>query len=357
MQRGGCSTGMASSRGTRHAEPFVSDRISPSRVNAYLSCGEAFRMKYVEGLPEEASGSAALFGSVVHEALEHWAPDRSKDLVAFVAQAWMRVTEGTSLTGFIGAYQRLSVEAMKLERAIRDEWASQGRESKAPRMTAVWKKSPIAAEIDALVREWLPKIQADSPWRFTERDPLPTLYDESLIVAKRYERKWRHLPAPLYTEFGFDVEWRGFTLHGYIDTIEPVFSGELGEIDAYLVNDYKTYAREPAEQKDWRQVVIYDVAVRDLIERGALDLDPGVPILTCIDYVRLLDRRYWQIGEADHDKLFSELSMYKRGVDAGVFLPASKNQNPDYCSFPSNCCMRTKGDGLGCRIEMDQEVG
>lgn len=347
---------MASSRGARTAEPFVSERVSPSRVNAYLSCGEAFRMKYVEGIPEQMSGSAALFGTVMHDALEHWAPNRTQDLVRLVAQSWMRVTEGTPVVGFIGAYQRLSVEAMKLERAIRDDWASQGKESKSPRMTAVWKKSPVAQEIDALIYEWLPKLRAESPWRFSDRDPLPTLYDESLIVAKKYSRKWSHLPPPLYTEFGFDVEWRGFTLHGYIDTIEPVFADEEGEIEAYLVNDYKSYAKEPAEQKDWRQVTMYDVAVRDMIERGALDLDPNVRLITCIDYLRLLERRYWEIGQADHDKLFSELSMYRTGVDAGVFLPASKNSNPDFCSYPENCCLRTKGEGVGCRIDFNQEI-
>jgi hypothetical protein len=48
--------------------------------------------------------------------------------------------------------------------------------------------------------------------------------------------------------------------------------------------------------------------------------------------------------------------MYRKGVDAEVFLPASKNQNPDFCPFPENCCMRTKGEGLGSRIEMNQEA-
>lgn len=54
-------------RGARQdGQQFDPRRISPSRVNALVSCGIAFRMKYVEGLPEEVSGSSALFGSVIH---------------------------------------------------------------------------------------------------------------------------------------------------------------------------------------------------------------------------------------------------------------------------------------------------
>lgn len=342
-------------RGPAVREVFSSELISPSRVNAYLTCGVAFEMKYIQGLPEQASGSAALFGSVMHEALEKWSVNRDQDLVQLAAQAWVSVTEGTPVAGFIGAYQSLSVRAMKKEKEIRDDWAANGLESKAPRKTSAWKNCAIAKEIEALLAKWLPRLRAESPWKFSDRDPLPTLYDESLVVARKYALKWGHLDNALYTEFGFNVDWRGFVLHGYIDTIEAVY-GDDYELEAYLVNDYKTYRAEPAEQKDWRQVVIYDVAIRDLIERGALDLDPAVPIRVCLDYVRLLERRYWQIGEADHELLFKELTMYRKGVDAGVFLPANKNQNPDFCAFPNNCCLRTKGDGLGSRIEMSQET-
>jgi hypothetical protein len=337
----------------RHVRgPFVANRISASRVDKYLGCGVQFKRAYIDREPAQMSGSAALFGSVMHRALETWAMDRQRDLVPLVAQAWMEETKGTVVQEFIGAYQRINIEVMHAEADARKAWEAEprnrGKTSKSPRMTKHFKDSAAAGKLNALLGAWIPKLNAESPWRFSESDPLPNLYDESLRLGKKYAETWRHLPDALYTEFGFDVEWNGFVLNGYIDVIEPLVDHN-GELQALLVTDYKTYAKEPPEQKDWRQGCIYDIAVRWLIEQGVLDLPSDLPIYIVFDYVRLGFRRDFSYTQADHEKLLGELRLYKAGVEAEIFLPANKSSNPDYCDYPESCCLRTAGEGCGQR--------
>ena len=334
------------------ADEFDPRKLSPSRMNALSKCGVAFDMKYVQGLPEERSGSAALFGNVVHEALEKWAPNREQDLLTLMRQAWLSITEGTAVNDFLGEYQALSVAAIKQEHAIREAWAAKGKVSKAPRMTKDWKDSEVAKSIGKLMGRWSKRLNDESPWRFKESDQLPALYDESLVLSRRYQARWGHLPPALYTEFAFDVEWHGFRLNGYIDSIELLLDRTSGELVGVGVIDYKTYAKPPAQHKDYRQLVMYLIAVRDLVERGVFSLPTGVPILVGVDYVRWNDqwvdeqgnpfpaRRYWQMGDEDEARLLRECNAYLSTVEAKAFLPAEKGSNPDFCPFPSSCCLR-----------------
>jgi RecB family exonuclease len=345
----------------RETQAFSPYKVSPSRVNSYLSCGVAFKMKYIDGIPEQASGSSALFGSVMHEALEKWALNRRQDLVPLMASAWLSVTEGTSVNDFIGAYQAVAVEVMQAEKtAALDFVMKNGRETKAVRMTSTFKNSAAAKMEADLLAEWLPRLEAESPWRFNERDPLPALYGESLKLAKSYAEKYRHLPAAIVTELGFDVEWRGFILNGYIDAIEPIYNGDDEQLTGIVVLDYKTYAREPAQMKDWRQMVMYDVAIRSLPDRDVLPsslseaIQEGIDILVGCDYTRLGERRFWRITNDDHEQLATELTMYTSGVKAGVFLSAEKNRNPDFCPYPDNCCLMTRGAGASIPVEVTQ---
>ena len=331
---------------------FNPRNLSPSRMNALVRCGVAFEMAYVKGLPEERSGSAALFGNVVHEALEKWAPNREADLLTLMRQAWLTTTEGTAVNDFIGEYQALSVSAIKKEHEIREAWAAKGKVSKAPRMTKDWKESEVAKAIGKLMGRWNRRLNEESPWRFREADQLPSLYDESLVLSRRYQARFGHLPPALYTEFAFDEEWNGFRLNGYIDSIETLLDRETGELVGIGVVDYKTYAKPPAEHKDYRQVVMYWIVVRSLIERGVLAVPEGVPILCGVDYVRWADswedekgnpfpaRRFWQMGAADEERLLREANAYLATVEAKAFLPAEKGSNPDFCAFPSQCCLR-----------------
>jgi len=336
-------------------EPFSPDRVSASRVNAYLNCGIAFRRKYIDGERPEIVGSAALFGNVLHAALEKWSLNRKQSLVSLTAQAWLELTKTTTVEDFIGEYQNLSVSVMKAEKAAADAFEKrQGRPTKAARMTREFKTSAAAQELTRMLEEWVPKLNTGSPWRFTERDPLPSLYDESLIVAKKYARKWSHLPTSLHTEFGFNVAWHGFHLNGYIDAIDPLLD-KGGEVKGYLITDYKTYRAEPAGAKDWRQGVMYDIAFRELCQSGALPFDPELPRWIVYDYVRLLKRRDYVISDADLAMFLADLEMYREAVGAGVFLPAHKNQNPDFCDFPESCCMKSRGVGTGCRGSIYEE--
>lgn len=349
----------------RHTRgPFDVANVSPNRVNQYMTCGEAFHRNYVEGIPEQASGSAALFGSVMHAALEKWGPNREQDLLVLVRQAWLSETfEAPAVLEFVSAYQNLSAEIIRAEHQCRIDFeARTGNPSKNIRMAGEWKRHPVSKKLTRFLADWLPRLQ-DSPWRFTENDPLTALYNESLVLARKYEARNRLRPNTLFAEFGFKVEWNGFALNGYIDTIEPlVVKGK----PAYGIVDYKTYRAAPAPAKDWRQRVFYYVAVVDQIERGVLDLDPDLPIYVGMDYVRWTEawedeseKKYgyrcqpveWgTVSQADLDTLLSDLTMYRSGVEAGVFLPAEKGRNVDFCPYPDNCCLKTRGEGTNARI-------
>lgn len=335
------------SRGAREDTPFNPAKISPSRINSYLSCGEAFRRDYIDREPKQAVGSAALFGNVLHGALEKWALNRDQDLVSLTAQSWLEETRGTPVAEFLGHYQAISIECMQAEAAARVSFEKRnpGKESKAPRMTKEFKESDAAKKLNRLLARWLDRLNAESPWRFSERDPLPNLYDESLVVAKKYSLKWRDvLPTSLHTEFGFNVVWNGYLLNGFIDSIEPAMSptGEFG----YAIVDYKTYRNDPPGAKDHRQFVIYDVAFELLCRSGVLPFDPDLPRWVVGDYVRLLYRKDARFTEADRAVLLSDIQMYEKGVTNGVFLPAQKNANPDFCDY-EDCCLKSRGPGCG----------
>lgn len=340
---------------------FESRHISPSRFNALLSCGIAFKLKYIDGVREESSGSAAMFGSVVHRALEWWATDRTQDLLPLMRKAWIDVftkADVPSLVEFIEAYQGLSVKAIRLEHEIRQEWAARGKESKAPRMTKQFKESAVAREIAKLEGKFYLRIQDESPWKFREDGQLAALYDESLVLAKRYEAKYSHLANAIFTEFKFEVPFRGWMLRGYIDVIEPLTNKKTGE-DFIGITDYKIYARESAEQKDWRQKVIYAVAVDYLIAQGSLVLPAeyaDLPIYTGVDYVRLGRRDFCQMGPEDFDRLERELQKYGVMIDNEVFLPAEKNRMPDFCPFPSQCCLRSCAAAGGSARPVEVEL-
>lgn len=357
---------------------FDPTKVSATRVNKLAECGVAFKMKYLDRVPEQRMGSFALFGSVVHEALEKWAVNREQDLLALMRQAWLSQTaEATVVRDFLAEYQKINVAVLHAEKAAREAFEKRNNKpSQAPRMTKHFKESKAAKDLARLLAVWIPKLDADSPWEFSSRDPLPQFYDDSLVIAKRYERRWKHLPPALHTEFAFDVPWRGFRLIGYIDVIELLMTA-AGELFGFGVKDYKTYRREPAEQKDYRQLVMYDVALRYLVNEGVIALPASldsVPLYVGIDYVRYADVEcdwkvlvpegkensggnsvaWWKIGEADHDRLERELRAYRGTVEAENFLPADKGQNAEFCDYGSLCCQRSceAAGGSAIRVEV-----
>lgn len=354
----------------KHFDP---KKVSPSRVNSLTECGIAFEMKYLKQLPEEVVGSAALRGSVVHAALEKWSLNRQQDLLPLMRQAWLDVTkEAPVVADFLGQYQAISHEVLWAEHDAREKWEAdprnKGKKSAAPRMTKHFKESDACKKLNRLLAVWIPKLNAGSPWRFHERDPLPSIYDQTLVLAKRYQARWGHLPPSLHTEFAFDVEWRGFRLTGFIDAIDPLIDRETGDLIGIGVLDYKTYQRAPAEHKDWRQLVMYDVAVASMRERGVLPLPEWVgesDVRVGIDYCYWSEawkdedgndfpsRRFWQITAEDHDALERELQAYSATVEGRHFLPAAKSTNPDYCNYGALCCLRTRSQAGGCATPVE----
>jgi len=366
-------------------KPFDPRVVSASRVNKYDECGHAFKLKYLDRVPEHRQGSFALFGSVVHGALEKWAVNREQDLVLLMRQSWLEETAGTPVKTFLGEYQSISGAVLRAEKEAIEDYNERpinkraGKTCQAPRMTKHFKESPAAKQLFAMQRDWADKLSAESPWEFTERDPLPKFYDDSLIIGKRYARKYGHLPPAVHTEFAFDVPWRGHRLTGFIDTIEILLDPTTGEFLGLLVNDYKTYRTEPAEFKDYRQLVMYDAAVRVLVAEGVLMLPfslDEVDLYVGIDYVRMADvdcdwkvlrregeetsggwsRAYWKLGPEDHEVLHQDLEMYTSGVEARIFRPAPKSAKADFCDYGPLCCLvNVKGRG-GCaeRVEVAQ---
>jgi hypothetical protein len=129
--------------------------------------------------------------------------------------------------------------------------------------------------------------------------------------------------------------------------------GELVGID---VVDYKTYAKESPEAKDWRQGVFYDVAVRDLDQaRGALACSPRVAEImgrreglarfrsASPSTTRASAPAPLQDGRRRPLAAPRRAGHVPRRRENGVFLPAEKGRNPDFCDYPENCCLRNRG--------------
>lgn len=316
------------------AEPTV---VSANRVNAYTTCGVAYRLQYVDGLPPVlGAGASALFGRVVHLALDEWSADRSGSLPNLMVEAWKTECDGTTVAGFLKEYEALSVEAREWE----DEFKKRRPKIVAPRRTKEWRSSSVGRQTSALMAKWLDRLNEGSPWRFGERDALPSLYDESLDLGVRYAEKWRWLPAPHHREFRFRVPWRDWMLIGAIDSVEPVIDRATGELLGTGVIDYKTGGRPGPAMRDYRQLVMYYVAVRELVSQGGMQM-LAEPLYVGVDYVRLGYRRWWRLGPADVERLAGELESYTAGIKAGVFLPASKNTNADFCDYGDACCLRS----------------
>lgn len=325
------------------AEPFNVTRVSPSRVGKYAECGLAFKFHYIDKVPAETVGSAALFGSVVHLAREWWVTDRRQDLIKLMERAWLEeCKDEPTIRAFLTEYQAISRRACRLEEEIRRARP----EIKAVRMTKDWKTSDVARDTNRLLGKWYDRLNNETRYRFSERDPLPALYDESLVLAWKYSERWKHLPNALHSEFAFDFQWEGYTLIGKIDEIGRVLSPD-GEQLGYSVEDAKTYRNEPHRFRDSRQLAIYDLAVRHLNDAGVLGLDlEQYPIFPVIDLMRLgVKWKFEPVREIEHRRLLSELRQYQRGVEHEVFLPAAKSCRADFCDYAGVCAFHHGNQG------------
>ena len=328
---------------------FDPRRLSASRLNSYLKCGKGFEAQYIKGRPRSVQGGAALFGTVMHAALEKWSLNRRQSLVVLVESAWLAETLGTSVRGFVQAYAPLSLES----RAVILDIQKRRPEVRAPRSTKDFKNSKVSKDTHLLFRDWLPKLNSSEDFRFSINDPLPTLYDDSLVLAERYAKRMRHLPPSLVTEFAFEVEWQGFWLNGFIDSIEPLVDRPTGELVGLAIVDYKTSNVGKPPLKYYRQLGFYDIAVEVLLEQGKIEIPDSLrdlPVYPGIDWVRWTEswltppdpirkREFLCFGPRDRKRLRDELEQYERGVSAQVFLPSHPLNDAQFCDYGSACCL------------------
>ena len=320
-------------------DDLSSTKVSPSRIGTYADCGEKFRFKYVERRNEERRHSALLFGSVMHAAREIWVLDRSGDFQDLVREAWHTVTKDEPIiAAFLNEYVMMSERVAAALQGVREDWerANPGKVSANPKATKLWREHPVKLELDDLIWSWLPKL-SESSYTFSENDPLPTLYNESLSLAVSYQDRWHRLPNAYVSELPFDFEWRGFRLTGYIDSIEPLMERDSGELLGHGIVDAKTYRAEPHQFKDWRQGTMYKLAYLHLHKHGMLPFEPHDKLYFGIDMMRLLDRKFFDLDYRDLERLERELIMYRAGVENEVYVPASKTCMADRCEFAKIC--------------------
>ena len=324
--------------------------LSHSRLDQLLRCGQAFKWKYVDELPDRVDGSASIFGTVMHRALERWSLNRRLDLVKLVEAAWL---EQEGIVGeFVKAYAPLSLES----RALIEDILKRRPEIRAPRMTKDYKGSDVSRRTYRLWLAWVDSLNNASNLRFTKKDPLPSLYDDSILLAQRYAKRMKHLPSSLVTEFKFDIRWHDFNLRGTIDSVEPVLDRVTGELLALGILDYKTSGREPSALKHYRQMVFYDIAVETLLAQGALRVPEsllGLPRYCGIDFVRWDEtwkcqaRHFVECGPKDRRRLLRDLEGFRRMVENEIYLPADTMAAADYCDFGEACCLKSTGQAGG----------
>ena len=332
------------SSGGAGVDPY---RLSHSRLDSYCRCGKAFEAHYVKRLPREVQAGSALFGTVIHAALEKWSLNRRTRLPLLVANAWLDVSKGTSLLDFIREYAPIALETKE----VLAEILERRPEISQPRRTKDFNQHPVSKKSFVLFRDWLPKLNEGSGYRFAISDSLPALYDESLLLAERYEKRMKHLPPSLVTEFAFEVQWQGFWLSGYVDSIEPLVDRDTGEVVGIAIVDYKTGQPRPL-MKHYRQLAFYEIAVSTLIADGFLVLPdycqglvlyPGVDWVkwdsSCLERDGIEKREFFRFGHLDRKRVHEELRQYARGVEAEVFLPAHSRADAHFCDYGASCCL------------------
>jgi hypothetical protein len=319
----------------RKIDPTI---ISPSRLGQFSECGRKFEFRYIDGIKPPRAPSRQLFGSVMHRAREQWVQNRKVDMVPFVKEAWVEQGQKDKPLGsFLAAYEDLSVRA----RIEKDTIAQRRPELKNVNASKDWKEHPLKLQIDALVAALHDRMEG-SVWTFTKTDPLPSLYDESISLARAYAARWRHLPDAAMVEVGFTVQWQGFTLTGRIDDVTEFQHPVLGRF--YGLTDAKTHQEDPFAPKFLDQCVMYFVAVREcmrLRRPGFERLDPDLPFMVAIDAMRLYDEerpyRFFEVDQAQEDRLLRVLQTYKRGVEHGVYTPNATRCDSMGCGFREMC--------------------
>jgi hypothetical protein len=248
----------------------VWDYISPSRLNLWLKCPLAFKLRYIDG--ESSTGTTSQFvGKMVHRGLERFY--RHRQLGLEVPADW--------LVAFIHA---------EWEQAVSDEgmaFQASADEAAAQQQTA------------DLLSAYLAQVSADEP--------------RPLAVEAALE-------APLIDPIsGEDF---GIPLVGIIDLILP-------ETDGPVIADFKTTARggEPLEVMHEVQLTSYSYLVRhsSAASESALEIrnlvKTKVPRVETHRYVARNDShwgRFFALVRAYLDDLDQQRFTYRPGLGCGM---------------------------------------
>ena len=242
----------------------VWDYVSPSRLNLWLRCPLAFRLKYVDGVPTP-SAPAAFIGKMVHRGLERYYRQRLLgstlpmcDVTAAVQEAW----EGAAALERVPFVNRI------------DEQASR-------------------AQTIELIRAYL--------WTVPIHEPLPLAVEASL-------------EAPLVDPVtGEDF---GLPLVGVIDLVLNGASSALGP----LIVDFKTAARrsELTEINHELQLTSYAYLFRDLYQVPEASLEIRQLVKTKIPQVHT--HTFPARSGGHFRRLFAVIGAYLDDLSAGRFV-------------------------------------
>ncbi|GIG61151.1 hypothetical protein Lfu02_55230 [Longispora fulva] len=235
---------------------------SVSQLDLYLTCGERYRLRYIDGHNEPPA--AWLFqGTEFHGVAEDWELNNRTE-----SAEWMT-----------SEYERRYLSAV--ENAKR-EWPELWK----------WQRAPKQRTEDDIVSR-LERGQTQ----------LRAYHDHALSSDWRILRDDR-LPRGVGLEVAFELEFNEVILRGFIDQVRVQANGEI------TADDLKTGAKKPESPV---QLAVYAAALREIY---GLNVHRG-------SYYMAKDGKAGKLLNVSHpiEQLEAWFTMLNRGILAGVFLP------------------------------------
>jgi CRISPR/Cas system-associated exonuclease Cas4 (RecB family) len=242
------------------AQGSVWDYVSPSRLNLWLQCPLAFKLRYIDGVRLPATASQ-LIGKQVHAGLEQWYRHR---------QLGLPLTPADMLSRNDATWEA----AAQAERIVFETVA-------------------VEAEARQQVRALLTAYLSSAP----RDDPLPVAV-ETRLTASLID------PAS-----GEDL---GLPLLGIVDLV-------LAEQAGPLVVDFKTSARSGGAQEIQHEVQLTSYAY--LIRETAGQIEAGLEIRSLVKTKtpKIERQRYERRQERHFRRLFAVLREYLDALDRGRY--------------------------------------
>lgn len=285
-------------------------------------------------------GVPLLTGSVLHRAREQWATNHSLDMVALTQEAWLELATKSSseLLKAVKAYRSISKRSV----ALKAEICEARPDIKAPDRTKEFKASSVYRELGAFNVNFTNLLAKDG-YNWVDK-PLPEAFDMTIMVAEKYQEKYRDSPESLLTEMRFSLTSpKGHTLMGIIDDLSLLISTD-GEPLAYAIVDAKSYQREPNALKDFLQLAMYHYAGTQLLptwlDQVGLPVDNDLPLYVGLDLMVLLERRFYQLTDAQVSLAMDLTATYDTWRDHGTYLPNLKSMSCSYCEWLDTCTER-----------------